>query len=473
MRKTIVAVCMLCMWRGVALCQQSQPDASEPTPQVIRLAIHAAPLPVPSLKYDLLPPAREIRPGNAALLYYQLISQPLPKPGEDSDKFREKIDKLLEGPVDPQRTEQIKPLIPDGYPLILLETGARRASCDWGILMEQGLATELPPLGQVRLRAKLLALKIRMEIAEGKPDEALRDLQTGLAFARHVGSEGTLIQTLIGAAMMNLMLEQVEQFVQSPDAPDLYWAAAALPRPAVDIRTSLAGERTFLEWTWPILNDMGTVPLSAAQLAALQKAHSELARQLTELREEMHPVRTPLDTWTKEVRPEARRYLLSKGYEPQAVQAMPAIQAAMIYGWDSYCQARDDVYQWMLLPYWQGWRGMQQAQERIAKAKAQPGASPILGLTADMGRFYFILHALERRLAILQCIEAIRLHAASHEGRLPTSLAEMTQSPAPIDPITGKEFVYKVTGNQAVLEGAAPAGDDPSHAVRYELTLVK
>ena len=473
MRKIIASICMSCMWSGVALCQQSQPAASQPGPKVVRLAIHAAPLPVPSLKYDLLPPAGEIRPGNAALQYYQLISRPPTEPGEDSKQYREKIDKLLEGPIDPQRAQQVKQLLPDGYPLILLETGARRQSCDWGILMEQGLATELPPLSQLQLRARQLALKIRVEIAEGKPDDALRDLQTGMAFSRHVGSEGTLIQTLVGAAMMNLMLEQAEQFVQSSNAPNLYWAMAALPRPALDIRTSLAGERNFVEWTWPILKDMGTVPLSAAQMATLQKAYAELAKQLTELRDEMHPVHTPLDTWTKEVQPEARRYLLSKGYEPQAVEAMPAIQAAMIYGLDSYRQARDDVYQWMLLPYWQGWHGMQQAQERIAKAKAQPGASPILGLTAEMSRYYFMVHALERRLAILQCIEGIRMYAASHDHQLPAALADMTESPAPIDPITGKEFVYRVTGNQAILEGPAPAGDDPSRAVRYELTLVK
>ncbi len=90
-----------------------------------------------------------------------------------------------------------------------------------------------------------------------------------------------------------------------------------------------------------------------------------------------------------------------------------------------------------------------------------------------MSRYYFKLHVVDRRLAILQCIEAIRMYAALHEGRLPVSLADMAQSPAPMDPITGKEFVYTTTGNQATLEGPAPSGDDPSHVVRYELTLTK
>ncbi len=116
---------------------------------------------------------------------------------------------------------------------------------------------------------------------------------------------------------------------------------------------------------------------------------------------------------------------------------------------------------------------MQEAQERIAKAKAQPRASPFLGLTADMNRYYFKLHVVDRRLDILQCIEGIRMYAGSHDGRLPASLADMTASPAPMDPITGREFVYTAGGSHATLEGPAPTGDDPSHAVRYELTLVK
>ncbi len=114
MRRIIVSVCMTCMWSGVALCQQSQPAASAPGPKVVHLNIHAAPLPVPSLKYDLLPPAYEVRPGNAALLYYQLTSRPLPKPGEDADAYVEKVNKLLEGPIDPQKTQQMKQNDPGG-----------------------------------------------------------------------------------------------------------------------------------------------------------------------------------------------------------------------------------------------------------------------------------------------------------------------------------------------------------------------
>ena len=57
----------------------------------------------------------------------------------------------------------------------------------------------------------------------------------------------------------------------------------------------------------------------------------------------------------------------------------------------------------------------------------------------------------ERRLNVVQYIEAIRLYAANHNGTLPPSLEAITEAPVPIDPATGKFFDYKVDGSTATL----------------------
>jgi hypothetical protein len=44
-----------------------------------------------------------------------------------------------------------------------------------------------------RQRGRLLAIKMRVEVAEGKYNEAIQTLETGLAFARHVASGPFLI----------------------------------------------------------------------------------------------------------------------------------------------------------------------------------------------------------------------------------------------------------------------------------------
>ncbi len=68
-------------------------------------------------------------------------------------------------------------------------------------------------------------------------------------------------------------------------------------------------------------------------------------------------------------------------------------------------------------------------------------------------------------------MEAIRMYAADHDGRLPDSLNDITKVPVPADPVRGEEFVYQVVEGKAVLEGPAPPGESPSEGIRYELTL--
>ena len=86
----------------------------------------------------------------------------------------------------------------------------------------------------------LLTLRIRYELAEGRPDKAARTLQIGFAMARHVAEEPTLISALVGMAFAGLMENRLEEFVQQPDAPNLYWSLTDLPRPFIDLRKANA-----------------------------------------------------------------------------------------------------------------------------------------------------------------------------------------------------------------------------------------
>ena len=76
-------------------------------------------------------------------------------------------------------------------------------------------------------------------------------------------------------------------------------------------------------------------------------------------------------------------------------------------------------------------------------------------------------------MAALRCVEAIRLYAAAHNGRLPTTLDDVKEAPVPNDPHTGKQFLYHVGNGLATLEGPPPAGEEATdrNALRFELTL--
>jgi hypothetical protein len=81
----------------------------------------------------------------------------------------------------------------------------------------------------------------------------------------------------------------------------------------------------------------------------------------------------------------------------------------------------------------------------------------------------------DRKIASVRCIEAIRLYAAAHDGKLPGALSEITDVPIPIDPVTGKEFEYKVEEGKAMLSAPPPQGEKPisGNHLKYELTLAK
>jgi hypothetical protein len=81
---------------------------------------------------------------------------------------------------------------------------------------------------------------------------------------------------------------------------------------------------------------------------------------------------------------------------------------------------------------------------------------------------------LDQRIALLRHVEALRLYAADHDGKLPATLDEVAV-PLPVDPFTGKPFLYKLEGATAHIRGTPPPGmeKEAPFNVRYEVTIQK
>jgi hypothetical protein len=73
----------------------------------------------------------------------------------------------------------------------------------------------------------------------------------------------------------------------------------------------------------------------------------------------------------------------------------------------------------------------------------------------------------------LQCVEAIRLYAATHDGQLPENLSDISQIEVPKDVVSGKAFEYRRTSSGATLQSAIPKGGKERDAVHYEIILKK
>ena len=78
----------------------------------------------------------------------------------------------------------------------------------------------------------------------------------------------------------------------------------------------------------------------------------------------------------------------------------------------------------------------------------------------------------EREFAALQILEALRIYAAAHHGRLPERLSDITEVPVPLDPTQGKPFFYHAEGNTATLESPNPPDSPLERYLKYEIQMV-
>jgi hypothetical protein len=465
-------------YAGLVLLLTAAPVVAQAPPvKPIKLTVHPAAEPSPALKYRLLPPLEEQAPGNSVLLYYRAYSPEWLSHRRDPE-FYKKVEKWKQTPVKDLPRQELAWL--ETYkPLRELDLGARRAHCDWELLpriRQDGISLLLPDMQGFRDFANLLALRARLEIAEGHPDEAVRTLQTGYALARDVGEAPLLITSLIGLAIANVMDEEVENLMQMPAGPNLYWALTGLPRPFVRMDRAVQGDQVGVENLLPSRKELEAGPWSPQQV---QQQIEHLLNTLGKIGESpafsgsAWEGRLVLTGLAVKYYPLARRTLLQAGYAPERLEAMPPLQVVLLYSVREYHRLQDDLFRWADLPYWQAAPGLARAERQLRQERADlTEGVPYASLLLPAVQKVFLAQArADRRIAALRCVEAIRLYAAAHDGQLPQQLNDITAVPIPIDPVTGKDFEYQTQGNTATLTARSPTEGGLPETLRYELTF--
>jgi hypothetical protein len=119
---------------------------------------------------------------------------------------------------------------------------------------------------------------------------------------------------------------------------------------------------------------------------------------------------------------------------------------------------------------------MATAIENERKAALSTPMAESLGSQADsqlkqaQDRAMSIQKRLESHLAALQCVEAIGAYMASHDGRLPAALADITEVSVPKDPMGDGPFRYTQTASGTVLESSSTADVTEKNRVRFEIS---
>jgi len=157
--------------------------------------------------------------------------------------------------------------------------------------------------------------------------------------------------------------------------------------------------------------------------------------------------------------PIAKERLIAAGMPAEKIEAMPVPQVVLRYTMRTYEQLRDESFKWFYVPYWQGREGLKRVErEYIAAWSEGREVVPVVQtLLPAIGAVHQATARSQRSTAVLRLIEALRLYAAAHDGRLPETLAAL-EVPVPIDPFTGKPFEYRREGDRAIIEGPPMPG---------------
>jgi hypothetical protein len=439
-------------------------ETSSTSETLIRLSVPPAPAPRPALRYLLLPELGEMNPGNPIPNYMKCFMEQQ-KYLFDKEAFQRRGD-LLGKPLSELPAQEVQDL--DRSALSQADWAARLDKPDWQILLRlktDGVSLLLPDVQQVRTLAKALQGRFRSEVAQGRLDDAIRTAKTLLAMSRHLSEHPTFIGDLVGIAIAYMTLGPLEEMLEQPGCPNLYWALTSLPNPFVPLDKGWDGERVTVMAEFRDLDE--GAPMSADQIKKFV-AHMEMVIGVGNPIETGKRVRSWLDARTKDegmVRA-ARRRLVEGGLSEERLLRFPADQVILLDEKREYEVRRDDVMKLMNLPAWQA--------EALA-ARYKLNKEPTLFAEALVGGTYNVRRAqarLDQRIALLRHVEALRLYAAENDGILPVKLSDVPV-PLPDDPFTGKPFRYEVDGKTAHLRGSPPKGEEKEAVfnVHYEVTI--
>jgi hypothetical protein len=462
-------------WLCVALLVGLAAPVRAQTPgEPIRLTIHPAAAPSPALKFRLLPNVLDLKPGNGALLYYRAFS-PDWFSWRNQPGIQDKIVDALKTPLKDLPRKDLDWVL-RSHQLKEFDLAARREHCDWALLERlrtDGIGLLLPDMQGFRTFANLLALRARFEMADGHYDQAAYCLQTGFGLARDIGKAPTLICSLVATACSAIQAGQVEQWLQLRGTPNLYWALTELPRPFIPLHDALESEKLWLAAEFTPINDLETTVYGPEKLQDLTQRLAHFLRVAEDSRQGSdETAKLALMALALKFYPEAKRALLAEGRKSAEVEAMPMLQVYTIHALHEYHRHQDELFKWFSLPYAEGTAGLARADQALRTAFQQKQGMPFALLLPAVTKVHAATARLDRRLAALRCVEALRLFAATHDGALPNALAEITEVPVPHDPMTGEAFQYRVSGNKATLHGPVPASDpQPQNNLTYEITL--
>lgn len=458
---------------------------------VIRMTVTPAASPVPVFKHRLVLPALELRTGNAAPFYYRLFLDP------DGGLWRvrnETGEEVFDSwyatgigavPLEKLPLNKIRDAT-SGLENQNLVTATSMRNCDWGLDVDSLRGPEtisflLPEFQAIRHLSRFLTLRTRLQLAEKRYGDAIDTMRMTYRLAADTARVPFIVCGLIGIAGAGMANGTMLELIAEPDSPNMYWALAELPNPLIDMREAMRFEMGIGPRIFPFIHHAETTERSPDEWNRLYR---EAIRELSIIGDMAFGNRDPVGAGVIGTGlalagyPHAKAQLIEQGFDRERVERMAVGQVIAIYSERAYQRLADEIEKQWYLPHWEGQKLDQEAVQFLKRARALLGndhreiipiALPLLP-AIDAARNAQV--RLQRDVAAMQVIEALRMHAAENDDRLPESLSEITQVPVPLNPATGKDFEYRLEGETGVIS-LPPSDGIYGFNRRFEITIAQ
>jgi hypothetical protein len=461
--------------------------SSMPADEPVELTIHPQAIESPRLKYRLLPSEAELKPGNAVPILLRLPWEQIPY----MTKVVPTLHEWDARPLDDPAWQSFPGTLPDHFYSEMKRAAFRRtAEWEYPIGEQSAYFILLPDVQGLRtFLGSALSAKVRYHVTRKEFTQARETILVALANGRHLAQTPFYVNQLIASAIYRSTLDRATELIAQPESPNLYWGFSGLSGSLLELERTADLEASAFAMTFPAVTDLDR-PRDAAEW---KKMADQLVETLEHLGELPAPQKgeegTVLKQFLDRIAPPSamgRTSFVKHGRAELAgllkltdekVAAMSDDEVGI--RWYAVERMRRDqrTAAVMVLPPREAWPELMALQADLAAFREKTGGKGQSFL--DPTNVYVGLRSLQRKIAALRIIEAVRDHLAKHEGRLPETLAEIEGAPIPLDPLTDEPFAWKVTGESAILTAPAlPEGvDQPggtakkTAALEYRLSL--
>lgn len=398
-----------------------------------------------SFALGLLPDENQLKDGNAAPVLLRLIYEQQNYMTKIAPNFPVWLDRSFD---DNEMRNSIR--FDRFFKQLKRAAYIRDAEWNYPINEEPMIEISLPDVQSSRIFVgRGLSLFARKAVADNNPELAQECILVGLACARHYARTPFLVCQLTSIATSRLLLDQADVLIQHENSANLYWAYEKLPQPLFDLADSISLEKNLIRNSiplsakdpWPTHDETDKWATIASQIAnyamafrnepqnafnnaaMLQKLYAFLRANWGEIGDE-----------TKgEVDQMCNEELAARFYFRKAGQVHDRFKTAL----------RMDPRNALKL--------IVETNLGIEKMVDEIGVPPLKKFFLNPINYYVAAWRPTRKVIVLQTIEALRHYAATHDGKLPESLTEITDVPVPVDPFTGKSVGYKLSKDVATI----------------------